>query len=264
MASLELFQYYFSVVVAQWSWILIDSVVTVGLSWALTMAQPAKTLAPSRPTARLLGPETLWSAGGQIALNFAFLSGGFGILYRQSWFRCREFDASAVDTARWWLLGDSYEAEVIAIICLFQFINAAATFNFGHRYRRAWWRNWTLVLYWASLMTLVSWMCLADPNRVGCFFRLNCGTASVLTNELGYPQPNWSISSYNSPLGHNVMPTSFRWLLWAWCMLNAILAILWERMVIVGPVRQWIIRHKAKDEAEEEMVRLEGKEGKML
>lgn len=265
MASLELFQYYFSVVVAQYSWILVDSIITVGLSGALTMAQPATSLAPSRPTARLLGPETLWSAVGQIAMNFAFLCGGFGILYRQPWFKCKEFDASSVDTAQWWLLGDSYEAEVIAIICLFQFINAAATFNFGHRYRRAWWRNWTLVLYWGALMTLVSWMTLADPNRVGCFFRLNCGSPSVLTKQLGYPEPTFHIDPYNSPLGHNVLPRSFRWFLWSWCMINALLATLWERLVILGPVRQWFIRRGIEDErSEDEVVRVEAKTSKML
>ncbi|KAJ2411556.1 hypothetical protein GGI10_004196, partial [Coemansia sp. RSA 2530] len=134
MSALELTQFYFSVIVPQAVWILIDSFIAVGLCIALTQAQTARTLAPSRPTARLIGSHTLASIWGQTAINYAFLFGLIGLLFNQHWFRCNEFDSRDIDTSLWWILGDNYESELISIVCLFQFVNAAAVYNFGYRY----------------------------------------------------------------------------------------------------------------------------------
>ncbi|KAJ2239796.1 hypothetical protein GGI13_007890, partial [Coemansia sp. RSA 455] len=145
MSALELTQFYFSVIVPQAVWILIDSFIAVGLCIALTQAQTARTLAPSRPTARLIGSHTLASIWGQTAINYAFLFGLIGLLFNQHWFRCNEFDSRDIDTSLWWILGDNYESELISIVCLFQFVNAAAVYNFGYRYRRSWITNYSLV-----------------------------------------------------------------------------------------------------------------------
>ncbi|KAI9598633.1 hypothetical protein BDF19DRAFT_410707 [Syncephalis fuscata] len=151
MAFRGIMQSYFSVVMSQWIYVLIDSIITVGLSFALTQAQPARRLAALRPTARLFGAQTLSSVVGQVAINIAFLFGAFGLLYRQSWFRCHEFDSRSVDNRKWWLLGDNYEAQNIACITLFQFLAAAFAYNFGHRFRRTWWRNWVFVVFWTAV-----------------------------------------------------------------------------------------------------------------
>ncbi|KAI8608125.1 hypothetical protein BC830DRAFT_1072366, partial [Chytriomyces sp. MP71] len=71
LAFLGLIQYYFNVNMSQAMWILIDGS-TVPLSWALTQAVPAKRLARTRPTARLLGPETVISVVGMIVINIIF------------------------------------------------------------------------------------------------------------------------------------------------------------------------------------------------
>jgi hypothetical protein len=86
-----LIQYYFLVNMSQAMWILVDGS-TIPLSWALTMGKPAKTLAPTRPTARLLGPETLASVIGQIIINLTFMIIAVGLLFGQSFFVCNEFD----------------------------------------------------------------------------------------------------------------------------------------------------------------------------
>jgi hypothetical protein len=72
-------------------WILVDGS-TIPLSWALTMGKPAKILAPTRPTARLLGPETIASVVGQIFINLIFMIIATGLLFGQSFFLCNEFD----------------------------------------------------------------------------------------------------------------------------------------------------------------------------
>ncbi|KAI8871686.1 hypothetical protein GQ42DRAFT_161851 [Ramicandelaber brevisporus] len=241
MAWFELFSFYFSVIASQWIWIMIDGFVTVGLSWALTQAPAAKKLAPTRPTARLLGPQTLASTLGQVFINFWFFVGALFYLYQQEWFRCHEFDSSTADPAKWWLLGDSYEAELIGIVCLFQFIHAAAVFNFGSKFRGSWWRNYLLVILYTGMMAIVSIFTLADPNAFSCWFRVNCGSADVLV-QLGYPRPTWTIQDYNTPLGHNVMPQSFRWKLWGYCVSMCALTILWEYLVVIGPVGKAISR----------------------
>ncbi|KAJ1644375.1 hypothetical protein LPJ64_003941 [Coemansia asiatica] len=235
MSMLEIVQFYFSVIVPQAVWIMIDSFITVGLCIAVTQAQTARKLAPSRPTARLIGAHTLASIWGQTAINYAFLYGMMGLLFRQSWFRCHEFDSRDIDTSLWWLLGDNYEAEVISLVCMFQFVNAAAVYNFGYRYRRAWITNYILAALYAGFIAIISILVLADPNRFSCMFRINCGNPDTLV-DIGYSRPSWDISSYNNPAGHNVMPHKFRWTLWALCITNIVLCLIWEKLVVLGPV----------------------------
>ncbi|KAJ2486746.1 hypothetical protein IWW37_005510, partial [Coemansia sp. RSA 2050] len=248
MSALELTQFYFSVIVPQAVWILIDSFIAVGLCIALTQAQTARTLAPSRPTARLIGSHTLASIWGQTAINYAFLFGLIGLLFNQRWFRCNEFDSRDIDTSLWWILGDNYESELISIVCLFQFVNAAAVYNFGYRYRRSWVTNYSLAVLYGMFIAVVSILVLANPNRFSCMFRINCGNPDVLV-DLGYSRPTWHITPYNSPIGHNVLPHSFRWTLWALCITNAMLCLTYEKLVVLGPVgryiKNWWIRRKS-------------------
>ncbi|KAJ2077830.1 hypothetical protein H4R24_004885 [Coemansia sp. RSA 988] len=241
MSMLELVQFYFSVIVPQAVWISIDSFITVGLCIAVTQAQTARTLAPSRPTARLIGAHTLASIWGQTLVNISFLYGIMGLLFRQSWFRCNEFDSRDIDTVRWWLLGDNYEAEIISLVCLFQFINGAAVYNFGYRFRRSWYTNYLLVALYCGFMAAVSVLALADPNRFGCLFRINCGNTDVL-RDLGYSASSIHIDDYNSPIGHNVLPRQFRWTLWALCVTNVVICLAYEKLVVLGPVGRWVRR----------------------
>lgn len=84
-------------------------------------------------------------------------------------------------------------------------------------------------------------MYFLDPNRFGCLMRLNCGNPDVLVS-LGYERPTFYIEPYNNPLGHNVLPKSFRYQLWAYSIGNMLVVHIWERFFILGPVRQWARR----------------------
>ncbi|KAJ1916557.1 hypothetical protein H4219_003724 [Mycoemilia scoparia] len=241
MAWLQLFSFYFSVVITQATWIFIDSFVTVGMTLALSLAKPAKKLASSRPTAKLLGPQLLSSIIGQVLINFVFLVGMMGIMFRQPWYRCNEFDSRDINLALWQQLGDNYEAEIIETFLLYQMINAAGTFNFGHKYRESWWRNYVFVFVFVAYFVFVSVMVLTNPNRLNCLFRINCGDPDALV-DLGYPRPSWHIAEYNSPIGNNVLPTNFRWLLWGYALCNAVAVYGYEYFVVLGPVGQWMKR----------------------
>ncbi|KAI7865249.1 hypothetical protein BDF14DRAFT_1730653 [Spinellus fusiger] len=241
MAFWELIMFYFTVIAPQPIWITIDGFITTTMTFAITQAQPAKHLGPSRPTAKPLGTYTLASCLGVIFINFWFLVSSVAWLFQQDWFVCNEFDSSSIDSAKWWLLGDNYEAEVISLVIIFQFFNSGAIVNFGSVFRQSWWRNYILVFIWTCFFVSTSFLTLADPNPYSCIFRINCGSPSVL-QDLGYPLPWWKIEPYNSPLGHNVLPVWFRWQLWGFILANCLVNIIWERVIVLWLGRQWAIR----------------------
>lgn len=85
-----------------------------------------------------------------------------------AWYRCSEFDSSAVDMSKWWLLSDNYEGQILTFVCLFQFINNAAVFNFGYKFRQSFHKNYVLVILWLTYLAIASYWLLADPNSFGC------------------------------------------------------------------------------------------------
>ncbi|KAI8148399.1 hypothetical protein BJV82DRAFT_592002 [Fennellomyces sp. T-0311] len=245
MASWELLMFYFTVIAPESIWITIDGFIVTFMTFAITQLQPAKVLSPSRPTAKPIGPYTLASILGVVFINFWFISGAVIYLFQQDWFTCNEFDGAAVDSARWWLLGDNFESEVISMVIVMQFFHNAALTNFGSVFRQSWYRNYVLVLFWCCFFTSTSYIILADPNPYGCIFRINCGTDTVLES-LGYPKPSWYIDEYNSPIGHNVMPHSFRWGLWGLIVGNMVATVIWERFIVQGLIRRWAINRNKR------------------
>jgi len=242
MGFWELFMFYFGVIAPQSIWITIDGFITTTMTFAITQAQPAKKLGPRRPTAKVLGPYVLASLLGTIFINFWFLTASVIWLFQQDWFLCNEFDSTLVNTAQWWLLGDSYESEMISLVILFQFFNNGALVNFGSVFRQSWWRNYLLVFIWSCFFISTSYITLADPNPYGCIFRINCGTAWVLHDQLGYPMPTWDIEPYNSAIMHNVLPKYFRWQLWGFLVANCAANAIWERVIVQWIGRKWAIK----------------------
>lgn len=260
MATVKFLCFYYTLSFSQWNFIFIDAFITVFCSFAVTQAGAAKRLSSHRPTARILGSEVLLSVCGQIFINVMFLMGSIIWLYtKDDFFRCNEWDARATDGSKWWLLGDSFEADVVTFLSLFQFVNAALIFNYGYIFRERWYKNYVLIIVWSLFVGIVSFWELAgitykkknlcrfpyllffiiiDPNAFGCLVRLNCGNPDVLES-LGYPRPNFYIEPYNNPLGHNVLPRYFRYQLWGYSIANIVAVHIWERFVILGPVRQW-------------------------
>jgi len=233
-------QYYFGVNMSQAFWIITDGT-TAPLSWALTKALPAKRLAKTRPTARLIGPETVWSIVGQIIIHVVFLCILVVLLFQQDWFRCNEYDASKADLRRWWELGDNYESSITSLLVTFQILMTSAVYNLGSTYRRGFLKNWILILFVSVLMAMILFITLADPNMVGCWFRVNCGTESALVAQgYEYASTIWMLpQQYYIPQGHNVIEKSFRWVIVGIMFANVAVAMLFHEIVILGPVRKW-------------------------
>ena len=87
MASLKLLTFYFSTSLSEPTWLWIDAACTVALSIAVTQSAAETKLSPHRPTARILGFETMASMLGQIFINYLFVFGAFIWIFSQSWFR---------------------------------------------------------------------------------------------------------------------------------------------------------------------------------
>jgi magnesium-transporting ATPase (P-type) len=93
----QLVNAYYAVTFGEWNWAFLDGVFVLSLSYAVTLALPARTLATSRPPSSPLGPETVASVVGMGVLNLLFLFGALGLLvYTQAWYKCRKFDVETV------------------------------------------------------------------------------------------------------------------------------------------------------------------------
>ncbi|KAJ2617020.1 hypothetical protein H4S08_000504 [Coemansia sp. RSA 1365] len=220
-------------------WMVIDSLIATSMAIAVTLLPPAKKLAKSRPTARILGPEILASVLGVVAINWCFMACVWVWVYRQSFFRCNEFDSSDIDLMKWYLLGDNYEAAIMTYIVMFQFINNGFMVNYGYVHRRAWYFNPALLGVWAMLIIITSYSELGPPSRLSCTFRLNCGDPDTLV-DLGFSRPSWYIEEYNSPIHHNVLPSYAKWTLWGYSIGNMVAGNLWQVVFVYGPVRNYL------------------------
>jgi cation-transporting ATPase 13A3/4/5 len=237
LAFSGIIQFYFMVQMSQAMWVFIDGC-TVPISWALTMAQPAKLLSRNRPTARLLGFETVLSVLGPIVINLAFLIMAITVLFQQSFFRCKEFDGSFVNLRKWWELGDNYEGAVIGLLTTFQILHTSCAYNLGVQYRQGFLKNKPFILIYGFLAFLLSLIVLLDPNPIGCMFKVNCGTKESL-EALGYQVWFKAPTQYFNAIGHNVMPIGFRYFIIFLSMINLAALLAWEGIVILGPVRKW-------------------------
>lgn len=186
MAFWELLMFYFTAIAPQPVWITIDGFITTFMTFAITQARPAARLGPSRPTAKPVGAQTLLSCIGIIFINFWFITMSVVWLFQQDWYVCNEFDSSTINSARWWLLGDNYEAEIISLVIIFQFFNNAALVNFGSVFRQSWWRNYVLVIFWCCFFVSTSYLTLADPNPYSCIVSIKKQKTKIRSLECVY------------------------------------------------------------------------------
>eukprot|EP00121_Abeoforma_whisleri_P008982 Awhi_evm1s8248 len=236
---------YFGVSLSQYLWMLLDSFTVVVLSYAISQAKPTKKLSTMRPSARLLGIETVFGVTSIVFINVFFLIASMFLLFNQTWFVCREFDSSTADLSKWYLLGDNWEGETLGVLVMFQTLSAASLGNFGADFRGQWWKNWVFVIAFIACFLIFALMLFLDPNPYGCAFRFECGDPDVLV-DLGYFSQEsdvwWAVTPYNTPNGHNVFPMDFRWKLFGLAMGNFVIDHIWYWVVVLGPVRTYLRR----------------------
>ena len=82
------------------------------MAFSLPLSKAAVKLGLKRPTASILGPHTLFSACGVLAINFLFLALALVILHHQDWYQCRKWTGE--DISLNYGLGDNYEVSTKA------------------------------------------------------------------------------------------------------------------------------------------------------
>jgi magnesium-transporting ATPase (P-type) len=83
----QLINAYLATSFTEWCWVFMDGIWVMTLAFSLPLAKAASSLAQTWPTASLLGPQTLASVLGIMAINFGFLVGALSYLWHQDWFQ---------------------------------------------------------------------------------------------------------------------------------------------------------------------------------
>jgi predicted P-type ATPase len=216
---------YFQVTFSQWNWVFMDGFWVVSMAFSLPLAKAAKKLSPERPTASLLGPHTMFSACGVLALNFAFMIISLSALFHQDWYHCRKWDSTDVSDVN--NIGDNYEAQTLFIVTGYQYINSAMAFNFGYTFRSAWIKNYVFVIL-ALGWTIIQFYITLVPGKLSCFFRVNCSNENVVRGVTSGPIP---IKNY---FNTTIMPMSFRWILVSIMVSNTIAIMGYEYFIVNG------------------------------
>ncbi|KAI9918223.1 hypothetical protein PsorP6_011522 [Peronosclerospora sorghi] len=214
----RMLMYYNAINLSQWCWILVEGFMLVGGSYVITLSKPLNELKASRPTSSLIGPTTLISILGQEAINLIYLSASLSMMSNQVWF-C-PFSPKNVDISKWWLMSDNHLATVLFFSVISQQHIAAWVFSFGSKYRQAIWRNYRLLAFFAVVGAFDLYMLLGEPSVIMDRFRI-----SSSTNVVGLP---------DIP-----MPHSFRVKLLGMIVANIVTCILFESVVVLGPVRSY-------------------------
>lgn len=215
---------YFAITFSDWCWVFIDGFWAITLAFSLPLAKAAKKLSTKRPTASLLGPHTLSSACGILAINFLFLVFGLLALWSQDWFQCRKWDST--DVSNILSIGDNYETSVIFIITGYQYISSAAAYNFGYTFRANWFRNYIFVFLF-SLFTAFHFAATLTASKFSCIWRLNCDNDHVVPL-ITSPEAPPINNNWNS----TVMPMPFRVTLLVLMVANLIANCFWDYFVV--------------------------------
>ncbi|RLN55559.1 hypothetical protein BBJ29_008213, partial [Phytophthora kernoviae] len=187
---------------------------------------PLPELRDQRPTSSLIGPSTLFSIIGQEIINVIFLVSGIQMLMSQRWY-C-PFSPDNIDLAKWWLLSDNHLATTLFFTIITQQQLAALVFSFGSRYRAPIMKNYSLMLVFTSLVVLDIYLLLGPSGKLSDLLRISSGTNVMVLPDIP-------------------MPFYFRTQYFILLLGNVVAAVLFEYVVILGPVRDWLRRKFHKD-----------------
>eukprot|EP01062_Namystynia_karyoxenos_P046569 TRINITY_DN3495_c0_g1_i1.p1 TRINITY_DN3495_c0_g1~~TRINITY_DN3495_c0_g1_i1.p1 ORF type:complete len:1335 (+),score=358.47 TRINITY_DN3495_c0_g1_i1:74-4078(+) len=242
----KLISFWYAVIMSMMAYFMVDVIAVCVLSYAMTLSRPQPTLAPRRPTSSLLGPTLFASTFGLQVLNMLFMVGGLLMMAADEDYV--QWPAEYAKGASWWLLSDNWEATVIFLFFHFQLTITAFTFSFGGPFRLPVWTNWVLSVSVFALVLYGSVLMLIEPTEMTDAFHLASRDWNGVntTNDAwkGWqgrvnttPEgPPWNYTNPPSP----GMSGEFRVRLWVLLMSSAAVAILWERAVVMGPVRTFL------------------------
>lgn len=218
---------YFIIEYSPISWVFLDLAYVAILLIGILAAAPGVKLGPRRPTSSLFGPTTVSSILGASVINFIFIIGVLVHLENQSlpggFLHCKQWDPSYINLIKWWSLYWNYESQVVCLTVVWQGINAAVLVNFGSAFRAMWIKNY-LLIFFLMFLYFVTLYTLFDPigTNFSCFFSINC------------------------PYMRNQLPSKFRLQLFSLMCGNLAALVLWETLVVIGPVGNALRKRKPR------------------
>lgn len=232
---LQIITAYFGVTFTEWCWVFMDGIWTVSMAFSLPLSHAAEKLSPTRPTASVLGFQTLASVLGILFINFLFQVGAIAYLWQQDWFACRMWEAN--DLSNVLVIGDNYETEVLFLVGGFQYITSAVAFNFGYEFRGSWFRNYVfvgLVILYSTIMIYITFV----PGQLSCIWRVNCVNEDVRRSVTDDPFP------IQNPFNTTVMPDDFQAGIFGLMISNAIIISAYEYFVVNGVRRYYAAKKR--------------------
>jgi hypothetical protein len=215
-----------------------DGFWVIGMSFTLPLAQAARRLSNTRPTASLLGPHTVASLCGVLFSNSFYILVALAILYRQDWMQCRKWDNH--DVSNLMIIGDNYESEVIFLVSGYQFLSTAMAYSFGYEFRSGWLENYRFVACIVVFTALHFYVTLV-PGKLSCLWRVNCSN-----NDLVYSVSLQGKIPIQNPYATTVMPLHFRVTLIVVMILNTLTNCGWDYFVVNG-IRCYLGRKRRRE-----------------
>merc|ERR1719433_1495001 len=125
---------YFDTVMTSMAYLVLDVIVVIPISIALTFALPLDKLGKERPSASLLGPSTVSWIVGVAFINLIFSIIAWGVLRSDP--NYIQWPLKCYDGASWYLAGDSWEAILCFLSFAFQITFLALFAGLGTRFRK--------------------------------------------------------------------------------------------------------------------------------
>jgi len=226
---------YLGITFAEWCWVFMDGIWTVSMAFSLPLSRPAEKLSPTRPTASVLGLQTLSSVCGILLINFLFQVSALAYLWQQDWFACRMWEKD--DLSNVLIIGDNYESEVLFLVGGSQYITSAMAFNFGYEFRGNWFRNYMFVALITVYCTIMIYITFT-PGELSCIWRVNCVNDNVRRSVTDDPFP------IQNPYNTTVMPNDFQAGVFGLMMANALVISGYEFFVVNGIRRYYAAKKR--------------------
>jgi cation-transporting ATPase 13A3/4/5 len=234
---IQMISAHFAATVSEWCWVFMDGIWTIALAFALPLSRPAEKLARSRPTASILGIQTVSSVVGVLLLHFVFIVGALGYLWNQDWFQCRMWENS--DLSNVLVIGDNYETQVLFLVGGFQYITTAMAYNFGYEFRQGYFRNYVFVILSTGFAFIQLYITLV-PGELSCIFRVNCDNEHVVKGVTGVMIP------IQNDFNMTLMPKEFRRGLVGIMIANGVAIALYEYFIVNNLRQRGAAKRRAK------------------
>ncbi len=261
---------YFDATPCSLDYLVIDVIIILSLTYALTKCEALPTLKRDRPSSSVLGPYTVASVIGTTLINFLFAVGALQMMTAED--NYIEWPLMCADSNFWYQLGDNWEASVTMTVFFFQLFHIGFIHGFGGRMRQSVWHNKLLCALIFSFYVGFSFLILSDANDFTRLFHypsFNYNDVGTETNawqnyqggdpasceEIGEPYPcpaaeaECLIDYPGCPCGVGTGPTDygmsfdFRFRLLVLCIANQVVNTLFFLLVIEGPGRTWYMKN---------------------